>query len=60
MRKRIRVGCWILLALMACLPLAAEASQRFVAIEDFESGSVDLLSWQDQDLDPSGWQLTNS
>ncbi len=60
MRKWIRVGCWTLLALMACLPLAAGSGQRFVTIEDFESGSVNLLSWQDQDLDPSGWQLTNS
>jgi poly-gamma-glutamate capsule biosynthesis protein CapA/YwtB (metallophosphatase superfamily) len=50
----------ILSTLTLCLLLLpmALASQRFEVIEDFESGSVNLLSWLDEDVNPSAWQLT--
>lgn len=56
MNNRIRTGIWTLLAILAWMPLSA----RFSVIEDFDSGSVSLLSWLDEDVNPSAWQLTNS
>lgn len=35
------------------------AQIRYDVIEDFESGQVELISWLDEDLSPTSWQLTN-
>ncbi len=59
---RINQGIPVLfLALLACLalnPISLWSSGRYVTIEDFESGSVNLLSWLDEDVSPTAWQLT--
>lgn len=60
MRNRIGLGWLVWLSVLACLPLFAQTGQRFETIEDFESGTVELLSWLDEDVNPGGWQLTNS
>ena len=52
-----------LLGAVFCSTLAGvglTGEQRFATIEDFESGSVNLLSWLDQDLNPTAWQLTTA
>ena len=60
MRTGIGTGFLALLAILAWMPVSVWAGQRFTVIEDFESGSVDLLSWQDEDINPGAWQLTSS
>ena len=44
--------------LSAALPAAAWPAPRGVVVEDFESGSVVLGSYLDQDQDPDDWQVT--
>lgn len=52
---------WLLLfALFCCQALNASSGLRFDTLEDFESGSVSLLSWLDEDIDPNAWQLSSS
>lgn len=52
---------WLaLFACLVCVPVWGGQSVRFTTIEDFESGSVNLLSWQDEDLSPGSWQLTTT
>lgn len=53
----------ILAALIIVTAAGLEANsthQRFVVIEDFESGQVNLTSWADEDINPTAWQLTNT
>lgn len=50
----------LILALMLCQSLAGSSGLRFDTLEDFESGSVNLLSWLDEDISPTSWQVTNS
>ncbi|MGC9361373.1 MAG: CapA family protein [Candidatus Syntrophosphaera sp.] len=45
---------------LACACFAQGVGHRFTTIEDFESGNVNLLSWQDEDIDPNAWQLTTT
>ncbi len=55
---RIRIyGLGFVLMILASTPLLA---QRYDVIEDFESGSVNLTSWQNEDVSPGSWQLTNT
>lgn len=42
------------------MPQIVFADLRYDTIEDFESGSVNLVSWEDEDLNPNSWQLTSS
>ncbi len=43
----------------ATIPVAGAAVPRGSVIEDFESGSVDLVGYPDQDLDPEAWTVTS-
>ncbi|HOH81910.1 MAG TPA: hypothetical protein PKW22_00700, partial [Candidatus Syntrophosphaera thermopropionivorans] len=36
------------------------AEIRFQTIEDFESGYVNLLSYSNEDQNPTAWELTSS
>ncbi|MBW6514407.1 MAG: CapA family protein [Candidatus Syntrophosphaera sp.] len=59
LRSRILGSAWPLLIALACgQALATNLPERYDIIEDFESGSVTLLSWLDEDVNPSAWQLT--
>jgi poly-gamma-glutamate capsule biosynthesis protein CapA/YwtB (metallophosphatase superfamily) len=49
-----------LAAVISIIPLWAGGSYRFETIEDFESGTVNLISWDDEDINPTGWQLTST
>lgn len=51
-----------ILLILGCLvlPLSGVQDTRFVTLEDFESGNVNLLSWLDEDINPSAWQLTST
>lgn len=60
MKDTIKLGFRLTLALLVWLPLSALGALRFQTIEDFESGSVELLSWQDEDVNPSAWQLSST
>jgi poly-gamma-glutamate capsule biosynthesis protein CapA/YwtB (metallophosphatase superfamily) len=40
-------------------PVSSLARSRGVVIEDFESGTVELESYPDQDQEPSAWELTS-
>jgi len=57
-------SCQGILIVLCCLlfsGLAAQShDQRYVVIEDFESGNIQLTSWADEDINPSAWQLTSS
>lgn len=61
--ERQSAGNWLWAAVLACvfcLPQLASGQTRFDIIEDFESGSVNLNSWLDEDLNPTAWQLTTT
>ena len=49
---------WLVLFCLSSLHLAGQS--RFEVIEDFEAGEVTLLSWADEDINPSGWSLDSS
>ncbi|MCP4550312.1 MAG: T9SS type A sorting domain-containing protein [bacterium] len=47
----------LLMTVSGLPPVAALAAERGIVIEDFESGSVTLDSYPDQDQDPDSWSL---
>jgi len=49
----------VVLLFFACSLLIAD-DYRFTTLEDFESGSVELSSWLDQDIQPTYWNLDNT
>ncbi len=60
MKRPSRLLGRIVLIALLCVAgtfLAAQGT-RYTVIEDFESGSVNLLSWQDEDINPTAWELT--
>lgn len=64
LRRTVSPVAWLNLLLVAALAAAtgavatgAAAAPRGVVIEDFETETIDLTSYQDQDLDPDGWAL---
>lgn len=55
-KKGITTSIFTLFILLFC---KLYAQSRYDVIEDFESGQVELLSWLDEDVSPTSWQLTN-
>ncbi len=51
---------WLALGALFALQTLGAQSTRFTTLEDFESGSVTLLSWLDEDINPTAWQLTTT
>jgi len=51
---------WRIAWLFVFIGCASLWAQRFEVIEDFESGSVNLVSWPGEDINPGAWQLTGS
>ncbi len=48
----------IILCLSLVFMFSALAAQDYpIPIEDFDSGSINLLSWADEDLEPDSWML---
>ena len=50
-------GMFILLLIVVIAPMQVFSQTRFDIIENFDSGSVNLLSWQNEDLAPNSWML---
>lgn len=50
----------ILLILSVMMSISATGSVRYEVIEDFESGSIQLFSWLNEDIAPNAWQLDSS
>jgi hypothetical protein len=59
-RKPVISTLLISLGVLSLMPQIVFADLRYDTIEDFESGSVNLVSWEDEDLSPNSWQLTSS
>ena len=59
-RKPVIRTLLISLGVLSLMPQIVFADLRYDIIEDFESGSVNLVSWEDEDLSPNSWQLTSS
>jgi len=59
-RKPVISTLLISLGVLSLMPQIVFADLRYDIIEDFESGSVNLVSWEDEDLNPNSWQLTSS
>ncbi len=50
------IALLVLIALV-CIPAPAAAGDRGTMLLDFESGTVDLFSYEDEDYDPDAWEV---